>query len=59
VKSKRLLNRMNVGETLRVVIDFAGAVENLPKSLIEDGHTVLRVAQLNDTDWEVVVRKEQ
>lgn len=48
---------MGAGETLQVIIDHAAAVENLPESLSADGHTVLRVEQLNETDWEIVVRK--
>lgn len=59
MKSKRVLERMEVGEVLRIIVDHAGAVGNLPKSHEGDGQTILRVAQLNNTDWEVIVRKER
>ena len=59
MKSKRVLDRMNVGDVLKIVIDHDCAVESLPKSHEGDGQTVLGVTQINDTDWEVVVRKER
>lgn len=42
---------------LQIITDHGPAVQNLPASHAGRGHTVLRVAQLNDTDWEVVVQK--
>ena len=50
---------MNAGDVLQIIIDHGCAVDNLPRSHEGDGQTVVRVAQLNETDWEVVVRKER
>jgi len=57
VRSKLAMEEMEAGQVLRVVLDHLPAVSNVPKSLSLEGEEVLRVEQLNGTDWEVVVRK--
>jgi len=57
VKSKLVLERMNVGEVLRVLLDYPPSVENVPKSMREEGQEVLAVNKLNDNTWEVLIRK--
>ena len=58
VKSKLALEELEVGQVLRVIVDHEPAVTNVPRSMENEGQTVLRVAKLNDTDWELVLRKE-
>ena len=58
VKSKLALEELEVGQVLRVIVDHEPAVSNVPRSMENEGQTVLRVAKLNDTDWELVLRKE-
>jgi sulfite reductase (ferredoxin) len=57
IKSKRALSKLTTGEILKVIIDQQGPRVNLPKSLAEDGHTILNCKQISETDWEIIVRK--
>lgn len=57
VKSKLALEDMEVGQVLRVVVDHLPAVTNVPRSMTNEGHEVLKVAQINDTDWAMVIKK--
>lgn len=57
IKSKRAMAKMATGEILKVIIDQQCPLVNLPKSLSEDGHTILDCKQVNDTDWEIIVKK--
>ena len=57
VKSKLFLEEMEVGQILRIVLDHLPAVDNVPRSMQGEGHEVLGVAQANDDDWYVTVRK--
>jgi len=57
VKTKLALEMMEPEEVLRVIVDHLPAVENVPRSVMNEGHEVLNVGQVNDTDWEIVIRK--
>lgn len=57
IKSKRALSKMKEGEVLKVIVDQQMPAVNLPKSLAEDGHIILNRKQINDTDWEIIVKK--
>lgn len=57
VKSKLMIEEMESGQVLRVILDHLPAVENVPRSLANEGHQVLEVRQLNSTDWAVTVKK--
>ena len=57
VKSKLALEEMEPGQVLRVVVDHLPAVENVPRSLDNEGHQVLEVVQINDSDWSITIRK--
>lgn len=59
VKSKLALEEMLVGEILEVIVDHEPAVENVPRSLRNEGQKVLAVEKLNDTDWRLVIKKEK
>ncbi len=58
VKSKLAIEDMEVGEVLEILLDYEEAARNVPKSMQEHGHTVLKVEKVNDKDWIIVVRKE-
>jgi len=57
VKSKLALEMMEPGEVLQVIVDHLPAVENVPRSLENEGQEILDVSQVNDTDWAITVRK--
>jgi TusA-related sulfurtransferase len=57
VRSKLALEEMGLGQVLRVIVDHQPATENVPKSMTNEGHEVLEVGKVNETDWEIIVRK--
>ena len=57
VKSKLAVEDMEVGQVLRVIVDHLPAVENVPRSMTNEGQEVLGVKQVSSTDWAITVRK--
>ncbi|MGB9767046.1 MAG: sulfurtransferase TusA family protein [Sulfurihydrogenibium sp.] len=57
VKSKLIIEQMEKGQVLRIILDYQPSVENVPKSMEMEGQEVLAVNQIGDKLWEVVVRK--
>jgi TusA-related sulfurtransferase len=53
------LEEMSLDQVLEIVVDHEPAVENVPKSLKNEGQRVLAVDKINDTDWKILVRKEK
>lgn len=57
VKSKLILEELEAGQILRVVVDYPPAVENVPRSMENEGNEVLTVQQIGPSLWEIIVRK--
>jgi tRNA 2-thiouridine synthesizing protein A len=57
VKSLIALEEMEDGQVLRVTMDYLPSVENVPRSLRNEGHEIVEVRRINATDWSVAVRK--
>ncbi len=58
VKSKLKIEIMNPGEVLRVIVNHEPATKNVPRSMENEGHTILsRPNKINDTDWDFYIRK--
>jgi len=57
VKTKLALETINPGDVLKVIVDHLPATENIPKSLKGEGHEVLEVSKINETDWQIITRK--
>jgi TusA-related sulfurtransferase len=57
VKSKLIIEQMDKGQVLRVILDYKSSVENVPKSMEMEGQEVLAVNQIGENLWEVLVRK--
>ena len=57
VRSKLALEEMMPGQLLRVVVDHVPATKNVPRSMENEGNEVVDVSQLNDSDWQIVIRK--
>lgn len=57
VKSKLVLEEMEVGEVLRVIIDYPPSAENVPKSMREEGQEIIAVNRIGDNLWEILIRK--
>lgn len=58
VKSKLALEEMRVGEILEVEVDHEPAVENVPKSMENEGQKVLAVKKIGESSWKMVFKKE-
>jgi TusA-related sulfurtransferase len=57
VRSKLAIEEMLPGQVLRVVVDHVPATKNVPRSMQNEGNSILDVSKLNDTDWQIVIRK--
>ena len=57
VKSKLMIEQLNHGDVLEVLVDYQPAASNIPRSMEMEGHEVVEVEALGPTDWKVVVRK--
>ena len=58
VKSKLAMEEMRLGEVLEVIVDHEPAVENVPKSMQNEGQKVLTVEKISGADWRMVFKKE-
>jgi TusA-related sulfurtransferase len=59
VRSKLAIEKMNVGEVLEIILDHKPAVENVPKSMENEGQKVLKIDQTGEKEWHVFVRKDK
>jgi len=57
VKSKLIIEQMDIGEVLKIILDYQPSAENVPKSMKEEYQEVLDVRQVGDNLWEIYVRK--
>lgn len=57
VKSKLAIEEMEINEVLEIIVDHKPAVENVPQSMENEGHKVLEVSQINETDFRIVIKK--
>lgn len=48
VKTKLKLEEMNKGEILEIVIDAGEPMANVPRSIKEEGHKIIKVEKIND-----------
>ncbi len=59
VKAKIAIEGMEIGEVLEVLLDYEEASRSIPRSMEDHGQKVLKVEQINGTDWILVIRKEK
>lgn len=57
-KTKIALEEMEIGQILKVLLDYEPATRNVPRSASMYGDEVLRVAQADTSLWEVWIRKQ-
>lgn len=57
VKSKLVLEQMETGQVLRVIVDYKPSAESVPKSMKEEGQEVICVNQLSENTWEILIKK--
>lgn len=56
VKTKLKLETMQAGQILAVILDEGEPIRNVPRSVTDDGHTVLRQEPLQDA-YRVIIQK--
>jgi len=59
VRSKLALETMKAGEILEVITDHEPATQNVPRSMENEGHKLLDLQKINDTDWRIVIQKQK
>ena len=57
VKTKLKLESMESGDLLRVILDPGEPIANVPRSVQEEGHSLLSVEERPDGLFEILVRK--
>ncbi|MBI2874828.1 MAG: sulfurtransferase TusA family protein [Firmicutes bacterium] len=56
VKTKLTLEDMESGEVLEVILDAGEPVLNVPRSVKEEGHKVIKIERMNGT-FRVLIKK--
>lgn len=59
VKTKLAIEDLALGQVLRVVVDFPTAPSDVSRGMEMEGQKVLRLTQLNEHDWEIVIQKQK
>lgn len=57
VKTKVKLEAMRDGEILEVLLDDGEPIQNVPRSIKEEGHKIVKVEQLPDTSYRLLIKK--
>jgi len=57
VKTKLKLETMESGQTLSVVLDPGEPIANVPRSVQEEGHALIKASPRPDGLYEILVRK--
>ncbi|MBN1586347.1 MAG: sulfurtransferase TusA family protein [Candidatus Omnitrophica bacterium] len=59
VKSKLALEEIDIGQILRVIIDFPSAAEDVPRGMEYEGQEVLCVNSISKREWEILIRRKK
>lgn len=59
VKSKLAVEDLGIGEVLEILLDSEEAAKNIPRSMEDHGHKILKLEKINETDWIIRVRKDK
>jgi len=57
VKTKLKLESMGAGQVLSVIVDDGEPIRNVPRSITEDGHTILKQEKFGN-GFRVLIRKK-
>lgn len=57
VKAKVALEELDDGEILAVHMNDGEPVQNVPRSIKEDGHQILKLIDNGDSTYDLIVRK--
>ncbi len=57
VKTKLALEEMESGQVLEVILDSGEPIQNVPRSVREDGHKIIKVQKLEDETFKILIEK--
>lgn len=57
VKTKLKLEEMQDGEILELIIDDGEPMQNVPRSIKEEGHKIIKVEKLPDNSFRLLIKK--
>jgi tRNA 2-thiouridine synthesizing protein A len=57
VKTKLKLEELGSGEILEIIIDAGEPMANVPRSIKEEGHKVIKVDKLDDKHFRLLIEK--
>lgn len=57
VKAKLKLEEMQDGQILEVIIDDGEPMQNVPRSIKEEGHRIIKVDKLDGDGFRLLIRK--
>jgi tRNA 2-thiouridine synthesizing protein A len=57
VKTKLILEELDSGQDLTILLDDSAATVNVSKSLRNEGHEILGLKAISGEVWQIVVRK--
>jgi TusA-related sulfurtransferase len=57
VQTKIRLEEMDAGELLEITIDDGEPIKNVPTSLTNDGHDIVRAHQIGRESYRLLIRK--
>lgn len=55
--AKEAIDKIKIGHVLRIIVDGRASLHEIPDGLEIDGQKTLQRRKINDTDWEIFVRK--
>lgn len=58
VYTKVELSKLCSGQVLEVILDDGAPINNVPGSVLKEGHTIISQQQLADSAWVVLIRKK-
>ncbi len=56
-KTKVVLSQIQKGDILELYIDDGSAIQNLPGSVENEGHKVLKKEEQKDGGWKITIQK--
>ena len=57
VKTKLKLEELDDGQNLEVLTDDGEPMQNVPRSIKEEGHKIIRVEKISDGSFKLLVKK--
>jgi len=57
VKSKLAIEGMEKGQVLEITLKHKPAINNVPRSMENEGHKILDVSCVNENDFRILVEK--